>query len=95
MFNSIARPSLSRKGAPMPLRLSDAQLDEIFRLTKPLQPACRDAFLQILANELRGRSEVGDGELHRLMCAIIRDNHLVDYPDLTGGGSWSKYDGHR
>jgi hypothetical protein len=40
--------------------------------------------LRILAYELRGRCEVGDGELHRIARTIIRDNHLFDAPDLDG-----------
>jgi hypothetical protein len=67
------------------LRLSDTQLDEIMRLCQPLALHCRDALLRILAHELRGRRDVGDGELHRLARTIIRDNRLFDppaeYPD--------------
>jgi hypothetical protein len=50
----------------LPLRLSDTQLDEIMRLCQPLALHCRDALLRILAHELRGRRDVGDGELHRI-----------------------------
>jgi hypothetical protein len=64
----------------VPIHFSDGQLDEIFKLTRPLQPACRDAFLQILAHELRGRTDVGDGELHRAAVRIIKDNHLFEAP---------------
>jgi hypothetical protein len=79
----------------MPLSFTDEQLTEIFKLARPLSPPSRTAFMEILAHELRGRTDVGDGELYRIAREIIRDNHLVDYPDLTGGGAWSKYDGHR
>jgi hypothetical protein len=65
---------------PSILRLSDQQISELIALTKPLAPACRDTFLQILAVELGDRTDVGDGELHRLMCAIIKDNHLFEAP---------------
>ena len=74
----------------MPIHFSDSQLDEIFRLTKPLQPPCRDTFLQILADKLNGRVDVGDGELFRTARQIIRDNHLFEAPDL-GSGHWKKY----
>jgi hypothetical protein len=67
------------------LRLSDDQLTEVMRLCQPLVPPCRDALLRILAHELRGRRDVGDGELHRLARSIIADNHLFDAPDLDGG----------
>jgi hypothetical protein len=72
---------------PMPIHFSDTQLSEIFRLTAPLAPACRDRLLQILAAELGDRSDVGDGELHRRMCAIIKDHHLFEAPSAydTGG----------
>jgi hypothetical protein len=70
----------------MPLCLSDSQLDEIFRLTKPLAPAYRDSFLQLLAVELRDRSDVGDGELYRIARQIIRDHHLFDAPLIEERG---------
>jgi hypothetical protein len=38
---------------PEPLALSDSQLDEIMRLSRPLTLHCRDALLRILAHELR------------------------------------------
>jgi hypothetical protein len=41
--------------------------------------------LRILAHELRGRRDVGDGELHRLARTIISDNRLFDPPDLDTG----------
>ena len=66
------------------LRLSDTQLDEVMRLCQPLALPCRDALLRIPALELRGRRDVGDGELHRLARTIIRDNRLFDPPDLDG-----------
>jgi hypothetical protein len=66
------------------LRLSDTQLDEIMRLCQPLALPCRDALLRILAHELRGRHDVGDGELHRIARDIIKSNRLFDPPDLDG-----------
>jgi hypothetical protein len=67
------------------LRLSDTQLDGLMRLCQPLALPCRDALLRILAHELRGRRDVGDGELHRIARTIIKDNHLFDPPDFDGG----------
>jgi hypothetical protein len=66
------------------LRLSDAQLDDMMRLCRPLDLPCRDALLRILAHELRGRRDVGDGELNRIARTIIKDNRLFDPPDLDG-----------
>jgi hypothetical protein len=65
--------------------LSDDQLIELMRLCAPLALRCRDALLRILAHELRGRRDIGDGELHRLARTIIRDNRLFDAPDLDTG----------
>jgi hypothetical protein len=63
-----------------PLRLTDAQLSELFRLAAPLAPSCRAAFLTILANELRGKRDIGDGELHRTATEVIKANRLFDPP---------------
>lgn len=76
------------------LRLSDDQLTVLMRLAQPLQPQCRDAFLRILAYELEGRADVGDGELHRVAREIIKDNGLFDPPELGNSGrsgATSKY----
>jgi hypothetical protein len=73
-----------------PIRLSDDQLAELMRLAQPLAPPCRDAFLRILAHELRGKPDVGDGELHRIASDVIRANRLFDPPigiDEDGAGS--------
>jgi hypothetical protein len=56
------------------------------RLCQPLALQCRDALLRILAHELRGRRDVGDGELHRLARTIIKDNRLFDPPLDTEKG---------
>jgi hypothetical protein len=50
------------------------------RLCQPLALSCRDALLRILAHELRGRRDVGDGELHRIARTIIKENRLFDPP---------------
>jgi hypothetical protein len=68
-----------------PLALTDAQLDALMRLATPLQPHCRDAFLRILAHELRGKRDVGDGELHRIAAEVIKRYSLFDPPELDSG----------
>jgi hypothetical protein len=65
-----------------PIRLSDVQLGIVMRLAQPLSPMARDAFLRILAHELRDRADVGDGELFRCARRVIRDNHLFAAPDV-------------
>src|SRR6266508_2160611 len=77
----MPKPSPSEE--PLALRLSDSQLDDVMRLAQPLPLHCRDALLRILAYELRGRREIGDGELHRIARTIIKDNRLFDPPDLS------------
>ena len=71
----------------MPIHFTDDQLDQLFRLTKPLAPANRDAFLQILAAELGDHTEVGDGQLYRAARRIIADHNLFEAPSAydTGG----------
>jgi hypothetical protein len=84
----VSKPSaygLPQTEEALALRLSDSQLDEILRLCRPLAPPCRDALLRILAHQLRGRHDVGDGEVHRLARGIIKDNRLFDPPDLDTG----------
>jgi hypothetical protein len=66
-----------------PLGLTDDQLGAIMRLATPLQPQCRDAFLRILAHELRDKRDVGDGELHRIAAEVIRGYRLFDPPIST------------
>src|SRR5258708_34904667 len=66
-----------------PIALSDAQITTIMQLSRPLAPAERTAFVELLAAKLNGRREIGDGELHRLVRTIIRDHHLFDAPADT------------
>src|SRR5262249_41949137 len=91
----LERPSKPQTEESLALRLSDSQLDAVMRLCRPLAPPCRDVLLRILAHELRGRRDVGDGELHRLARRIITDNNLFDpplktYPPLHIGNGRSK-----
>jgi hypothetical protein len=37
-----------------------------------------------MAYQLRGRRDVGDGELHRIARTIIKDNRLFDPPEIDG-----------
>ena len=66
----------------MPLvRLTDDQLDQLFRLARPLSPPCRDELLLLLALEFRDRSDgVGDGEFFRVARQIIVDHCLFSAP---------------
>jgi hypothetical protein len=51
-----------------PLKLSDSQLDQVLRAAHPIGVRDRDAFLQDVAAELRGR-EIGDG----LVARVVRE----------------------
>jgi hypothetical protein len=77
---------------PPPLALTDAQLDHLMKLSRPLVPAMRDVFLQLVERELRARVNggVGDGEFYRLCKEIIKSNGLFD-PPQDGNAMISKY----
>ena len=47
-----------------PISLSDDQLDQVFRAARPLALRDREAFLQMVADALRGKI-LGDGEVYR------------------------------
>ena len=59
-----------------PLRLSDSQLDQIFRAGQPLRPADRDAYLQRIAEVLRDCPKPGDGDVYRAV-TITRSNSSI------------------
>jgi hypothetical protein len=62
--------------------LSDEQLDAVLRAARPLRVEDRDAFLQDVAAALQGRSEIGDGDIHRAVQAAQRkfwDPPLLDH----------------
>ena len=54
---------------PALLALSDAQLKMVMDAAAPLYPNDRSKFLEDVADLLRGRASLGDGEIHR----VIRD----------------------
>jgi hypothetical protein len=69
-----------------PIRLTDEQLDAIMRAARPLAPADRGAFLQAVAEGLRGR-EVGDGAVYLAICAAQRQ-HWQPPLDAPKIGKW-------
>jgi hypothetical protein len=75
----------------MPVRFTDDQLTELMRLSRPLSPGCRTTFMEILADKLRDRVDVGDGELNRLAREVIKANHLFEAPSDMGSGRWSRW----
>ena len=54
-----------------PIGLTDGQLDVVLRGAAPLHPRDRDAYMQQVAEELRGR-EFGDGLVARVCAEVQR-----------------------
>jgi hypothetical protein len=53
-----------------PISLTDSQLAAVMVAASVIAPARRSAFLQALAEELRGQAAVGDGSLHRAIALL-------------------------
>jgi hypothetical protein len=68
----------------MPLRLSDTQLDQVFRAARPLHIRDRDRFLQLIADRLRDCPEPGDGQVFQVVREAQRQLHR---PPLATDGS--------
>jgi hypothetical protein len=76
---------------PTPVKLTDDELDAVFRAAAPLAVEDRDQFLCDVAAELRGR-EVGPGLVARV-CVEVQKRYLFA-PDLSraaGGTTRIKY----
>ena len=58
---------------PTPLALTDAQITTIMQLSRPLQPAQRRIFVEMIAARLNGHREVGDGQLYQILRALQRE----------------------
>jgi hypothetical protein len=67
-------------GLPV-LKLSDEQLDQVFRAARPLRVRDRDAFLQMIADRLRDCPEPGDGQVFQVVREAQRA--LYDPPLAT------------
>ena len=60
-------PRCGRRSAPpMPLRLTDDQLEILRRAAEPLPPEDRDKFLRAVADRLRDCAELGNGMVYRI-----------------------------
>jgi hypothetical protein len=70
------------------LHLSDDQLDQVFRAARPLAVHDRDAFLQAVADGLRGKT-IGDGEVFRAVREAQR--LFYDAPQLDRSSGIGKY----
>jgi hypothetical protein len=56
-----------------PLALTDAQITTIMQLSRPLLPAQRVAFVELLVARLNGQHVIGDGQLYRLCRELQRE----------------------
>ena len=69
---------------------TDAELDIVLAAARPLAPSDRDAFLQLVAVELRNAgSELGPSAVYRICAELQR--RFVHSPDLDLGPRQSKY----
>ena len=65
--------------APIPLALTDDQLDQIMRCAAPLHPRMRRLFVEHVAYALRGKT-IGDGEVFRACREVVREGGMFDPP---------------
>jgi hypothetical protein len=71
-----------------PIALSDSQLDIVLNASRPLQPHQRPAFLEAVAQALRGQP-IGDGVVFRI--CHEQQRLMFDPPDVSESGRVSKY----
>ena len=72
------------------LKLSDQELDQVFRAAAPLQLADRDRFLECVAAKLAGVT-IGPGTVFRVCAETQRELMNGSYPILERQGTWAKY----
>jgi len=53
-----------------PIALTDTQLRELMQAANMVPWDLRDAFLERVAAEIRGREILGDGTVHRVACEV-------------------------
>ena len=72
-----------------PIPLSDAQFAAVMAAAAPLQLQDVEAYLELVAEQLRARPTIGDGDVHRAV-AIARRAFFT--PPLDTHLGVSKYD---
>jgi hypothetical protein len=73
---------------PMPLALTDHQMDVILRAARPLDPGLRAPFLEAVAHALRDQP-IGDGSVARVCAQVQRQ--FWRPPDLSGSRGVSRW----
>jgi hypothetical protein len=71
------------------LSLTDDELDVVFNLARPLEPAMRDPFLRSVAIELERYPEIGVGLVFRVGRQLQRE--FLRPPAAHGPAVMSKY----
>ncbi len=67
-----------------PIGLTDEQMNTVYSRGGTIGASRRSAFLEALASALRGRGEIGDGELHQ----AIRETQREYVTNLRVHASW-------
>jgi hypothetical protein len=57
---------------PEPIHLTDSQITQLMQLARPLQPAQRRVFVEMIAARLNGQREIGDGALYQIRRELQR-----------------------
>jgi hypothetical protein len=68
---------------PIPLALTDEQMDSVLRAAAPLQPRDRAPFLEALAQALSAQPLIGDGSIHRAIADTQK--RFFDPPRAAAG----------
>jgi hypothetical protein len=61
-----------------PIALSDVSMSQLLQVCRPLSSIDRVRLLELLAQRVNGRRELGDGEFYRLLHELQRE--VMRYP---------------
>jgi hypothetical protein len=70
---SLLAKSRASDQSSVPLALTDAQMTTVMQLARPLSPDQRTAFVELLAVNLNGHREIGDGALYQVCRDLQRE----------------------
>ena len=80
-MGGISRERHTQGGAPMPLKLSDAELDAMMQAARPLPIDMREPFLLAVAHALSDRDVVGPGVVHQV-CRELQRRFMTSPPQV-------------